>query len=184
MKLLFLILMVSFSGVATKAEKLPDHSIYQLETKWTNSIGQKVELGSFQGKPVILAMVYFSCKMLCPTIVSDVQKIVSALDKNVASELQVVLISFDPKRDTPAHMRDFAEKRKLNPKQWHFITHPSDERIRELAVLLGFKYELMEDGEFSHSYLIAGLDRKGVVLTQVQSAGAESKEFLQKMNKI
>ena len=111
------LLCVLFFNLSLQAKDLPGDSLYQIESKWSTQDGREIELKDLQGKPTILAMVYFSCKYVCPIIISSIQNLESKLTKKNRNQTQVVLISFDPEKDTPEAMAAFALKVKLDTKR-------------------------------------------------------------------
>lgn len=182
-KVIVMMLMLTFT-IRSFAKELPGNSLYQINSKWTTQDGKEVELKDFRGKPTILSMVYLTCKYICPTVISEVQSIEEKLGKN-KSGVQIVLISFDPERDKPATMKEYARHRKLDLQRWTLMTNQNESKIRELAVATGFKYQKDEKGEFTHSYMIFALDEDGVVKAQIEGSSQDSKAFIeviQKMN--
>ncbi len=137
-------------------------SIYNLDTTWKNQNNLKIKLVQFKGSILALAMVYTSCAHVCPLIVSDMKKIQKALPYALGNKMKFVLVSIDPKRDTPAQLMSFAKKRHLEKANWTLLTG-SDDSALELAAVLGVKYKKTTDGEFSHSNLISIIDKQGVV---------------------
>jgi protein SCO1/2 len=165
-------------------KKLPGDSIYQMGSKWITSEGKMIELKDFAGKPTILSMVFLSCKYLCPTIISEIQKVESKIDPKIREKIRVVLVSFDPKSDTPQVMKAYAKKRKLDNQHWVFITNKDDSKIRELAAILNFKYKKEKDGDFTHSFMYLFLNEKGEILSRVDSAEQDTKQIVEAINKL
>lgn len=77
---------------------------------------------------------------------------------------EVVLVSCDPARDTPAalHLHQYREERLLD-EQWTLL-HGSNDAVREPAVLLGVKYKQESDGQFAHTNLISILNAEGEIV--------------------
>jgi protein SCO1 len=147
-------------------------SLYNLKTKWTDSSGKKVALGDFKGQPVVLAMIYASCQTVCPLIVSDVKRIHEALPESVRGKVRLVLVSFDPARDTPRKLARYAQDRGLNGKQWTLLT-ADPESVRDLAALLGMRYRPIPGGDFAHSNLITVLDAQGAIVHRYEGVGQD-----------
>lgn len=129
-----------------------------LDAQFRDESGQIVPLRTYFGdKPVVLEMVFFGCKSLCP---KSIYESVSAL-KRVALEpgqdYNVVVISFDPK-DTPAD----AAQEKANyatvfgrssfRNGWHFLTG-QDSEIKKVTDAIGFHYRW---DEATKQYVHAG----------------------------
>ena len=154
------------------ADSLPKNSIYHISSTWKDQNSNSRKLNSFAGEKVIIGMVYTSCPHACPMTISKINKIEKAIAKLGVKKYQMVLASFDPKRDTPAHMKGYMKKRKLSESRWTFLSAPNDSVSRELAVALGINYKPLDDGEFTHSNVISVLDEKGVVKAKIESLSA------------
>jgi protein SCO1/2 len=144
-------------------------SIYALDAVLTNHKGEKTKIDAFRGKPVLISMFYSSCPSACPLLISNVKRIEAALDPAVRSELRVVLVSFDPKHDTPEALRGVIERHHVDPTRWMLMTGKDDE-IRDVAAVLGIKYR-QADGSFNHSSVITLLDREGVIKLRADGMG-------------
>lgn len=179
-KYMLMVLVLIFT-IQAMAKDLTGHSIYQIGSKWITQDGKEVELKDFQGKPTILSMVYLTCKYICPTVISEVQSIEEKLGKN-KNDVQIVLVSFDPERDKPATMKEYASHRKLDLQRWTLMTNQNESKIRELAVATGFKYQKDEKGEFTHSYMILALDRDGVVIERLDGANLDHQPMINALN--
>jgi len=138
-------------------------SIYQLESTWMTVTAQPVRLGNLQGKVQVLAMVYTTCESSCPIIVSLMQHLEAALPPALHSEVGFVLVSFDPERDTPSVLREYGDKRHLDPTSWSLLSgYPDD--VLELATLLGITYKRDQRGGFTHSNVMTVLNRGGEIV--------------------
>jgi protein SCO1/2 len=128
-----------------------------LDLMFVDETGQPVELRQYFGsKPVILALVYYQCPMLC----SEVQNhLVGALNGivrfNAGRDFNVITVSFDP-RDTPkdaaANKKSYLSRyRRAGAEQgWHFLTGRKDQ-IDALAGAVGFRYKWDEESrQFAH----------------------------------
>jgi protein SCO1 len=71
------------------------------------SDGQPVRLSDFAGKWTLLYFGYTFCPDICPTTMADLRAARAALG-NRAGNVQVVLISVDPERDTPETVGRYA----------------------------------------------------------------------------
>lgn len=162
--------------------ELPGNSIYQISSQWTNQDGKAVELKDFGGGPVLFSMVYLTCKFSCPTVISQVEAIQGKLEKSEFKRTKIVIVSFDPSRDTPQKLKAYMAKRKLDPQQWTFLTGKDDAQVRELAAAVNFKYE-KSGSEYSHSFMILTLDKVGVMGARIDQANQDKSgivEFLKK----
>lgn len=153
------------AGDTSGRKPLGGNSIYQLNSRWTDQDGKSTTLGRFQGKPLVLAMIYTSCKDACPMIVVDMQNIEKALPERIREQVGFALISFDPAQDTPAQLKRFGSAHGLDTKRWTLLTGSAD-AVRLLAAVLGVRYTKVSNGDFAHSSVITILDSGGEIRHQ------------------
>lgn len=67
-----------------------------------------VSLNDFRGKLVLLYFGYTYCPDVCPTALVSVAEAVKQLGPEEAARVAVLFISVDPKRDTPARLKEYA----------------------------------------------------------------------------
>ncbi len=171
------------SAALTAGTPLSDKSLYQVESHWTNDAGKVVTLGELKGRPQIVAMFFTSCQYACPALVHDLMRIEAALPENLRTNLGCTLISFDPKRDTPAALTNFRQSRNLPDDRWTLLSGNPDD-ILELAALLGVRYQEDATGQFNHSNIITVLDANGEIVHQqigLNQDIAETVRILQKL---
>lgn len=84
----------------------------------------KVSQAQLQGTVWIANFIFTSCQDECPLMSLEMQKLQSAFADQPAVKL--VSFSVDPETDTPAVLRDYADKFKADPTRWLFLTGPRD----------------------------------------------------------
>ncbi len=151
------------------AKPLSDMSIYQLTSKWTNQSGSEITLDHFADKVVVLAMVYTHCDNACPRIIADMRLIRDALEDK-ADQLEFVLVSIDPERDTVERLSSFGEETGLTKQGWTLL-RGEDADIRELAAVFGVQYRQTSETDFAHSNIISVLNQQGEILHQQEGLG-------------
>ena len=144
------------------AKPVSDRSIYQLGATWTNDAGKPVTLVSLRGKPVIVAMFFAQCEYACPVLVHDIKRLQAALPETLREQTQLVLVTFDTERDTPAALRAFRERMSLD-ERWTLLRSES-EAVQELAMLLGVKFKKDARGQFAHSNLLTLMNAEGEIV--------------------
>jgi protein SCO1/2 len=143
-------------------------SVYQLESIWHDQNGREVKLADLAGKIRILAMGYTSCQYACPRIMADMRAIQRALPKDERRSVAFTFVSFDPRRDTPDHLREFQSKNDLGA--WTFLTG-SEDAVLELSVALRVKFQKISDADFAHSNAIFVLAADGAILHRQDTLG-------------
>jgi protein SCO1/2 len=126
-----------------------------------------VRLGDFFGKrPVVLALVYYECPMLCTQILNGLAASLGTITLDAGREFDVVAVSFDP-RETPALAAEkkrsyLARYRRPGSEQgWHFLTGEAA-AISALTEAVGFRYRFdPATGQFAHGSAVFVLTPSG-----------------------
>ena len=182
--LLLLFAAFATTGLAAPAKPLPTDSVYQLPAPLTDQHGRTADWGTRRGRPQLVAMFYASCQYICPLIVDSglaVQRELSAAER---ARLDVLLVSFDPARDTPAALQAVVAKRKLDPARWT-LASPRANDVRAVAGVLGVRYRALADGEFNHTSALLLLDGEGRIVARTEKIGSvPDPEFLAAVRKL
>jgi protein SCO1 len=129
-----------------------------LNASFKDELGRDVKLGDYFGhkRPVVLALVYFSCTMLCNQVLNGTASALNVLKFNAGKEFDVLAISFDP-RETPdlaAEKKQLYLARYRRPgadQGWHFLTGKQP-AIDAVTKSVGFHYAWDERSQqFAHS---------------------------------
>jgi protein SCO1/2 len=152
-------------------------SLYQLHEKLTDQDGKSIDLDVYRGSPVLVTMFYSSCQATCPLTIDTVRAVERALDPTHRQRLRVLLISFDPERDTPAALRKVAAERRVDPSRWT-LAHGDAAAVRRIAAALGIQYRQLPSGEFSHASVITALDDTGAILARSSRLGAADPQIV------
>ena len=136
----------------------------------TNQYGEEVQLADYlhNDRPVILAMVYYECPMLCNLILQGLMKGLSELSWQPGDEFDVLAVSISP-TETPelarANKENYLEQLG-NPDAadgLHFMTG-SEEEVRRLGDQVGFYYEWNEQTqEYMHGSSLIFLSEEGKI---------------------
>lgn len=166
--------------VVDKNKPISDLSIYNLPSKWTNQNGQNIEMKDLRGKVLVMVMIYTSCKAACPRLVADMRNIESRLPENIKENVQLVLVSIDPKVDTPKRLKAFAIENKMDGNQWSFL-RSTEENTREFAAVLAVNYKKISPMDFSHSNIISVFNAEGELVYQQEGLGVNSDATVNKI---
>jgi protein SCO1/2 len=161
---------------AFAAGETPSNSLYKLDAKLTDQEGRALDLASLRGKPVLVSMFYSSCQMVCPMLFETVHNTLGALPAAERKDVQMLMVSFDPARDSVAVLKDTAAKRNCNA-QWT-LARTDDSTTRKIAALLGIQYRKLSDGEFNHSTIVTLLDRDGRIAAKTGKLGPADPAFV------
>lgn len=158
------------ANVATAVERAapavePAASIYDLPIELRDASGDAIGLDVGRGHPVLIAMFYASCPVACPVLTEELKQILAEAPPDV----RVMLVSFDPARDTPEKLRALIAERALDAR-WT-VAAAAEPDARALAAVLGVKYRRLDSGEFFHSATIVALDADGRPFARVDTLG-------------
>lgn len=156
-------------------------SIYQLEAHLTDQAGRARGLDLYRGSPVLITMFYGSCQATCPLIIDTLRSTERALTPAQREKLRVVLISFDPERDTPAALAEIARTRHIDTTRWTLAT-TDDDTVRDVAALLDLQYRKLPSGEFNHSTVIALLSPGGEIEARSMKLGRADPDLLKHLH--
>jgi len=142
--------------------QLPLDAVFRDET------GKSVPLGTyFNGhKPVILALVYYDCPMLCTQILEGTVRAARVLTLKAGEDYDVVAISFDAREGPDLAAAKKATEMKFlgDPKAapaWHFLTGGVDS-IKRVTDAVGFRYVWdAHTAQFAHASAIYVLTPQG-----------------------
>jgi protein SCO1 len=166
-----LLLVAASAFAAPAATPLPKDSVYQLTLPLTDQHGKTTDWRQHRGQPQVVAMFYTSCQYMCPLIVDSGKAVQHALTPAEQAKLGILLISMDPKRDTPAALMTVAKQRKLDPAHWS-LASPRTDDVRSVAGVLGVRYRQLADGEFNHTSALLLLDRDGRIVARTEKIGS------------
>ncbi len=145
-------------------------AILPMELSFTNGEGERRQLGSFftrkapdgteiQGKPAIVALVYYRCPVVCSALLNTVNQCVRDIQGlDAGTDFNVLTFSFDPRDDKyAAQNQKKASLMGYNrgdsepvASGWQFFLH-EEGTTRQLANALGFQYSAINGGtDFAH----------------------------------
>ena len=134
--------------------------------------GKQIALESMRGKPLLISLIYTSCYHICPTITTNLEKIVDIAREALGDDsFSVLTIGFDTPNDTPDRMRLFAKQRNINISNWRFVS-ASAATMEGLSGDLGFSYFSTGKG-FDHMIQATLVDAEGKVYRQIYGMGAD-----------
>jgi protein SCO1/2 len=161
---------------AVAAVALPGDSVYRLNPRLTDQDGHAFELASLRGGPVLASMFYSSCEMVCPVLFETVAQTVKSLPGPARDRVRILMVSFDPERDTVAVLKDTADKHGCD-KHWSLV-RGSVADARQIAAAFGVQYRRLASGEFNHSTSVLLLDAEGRIVKRSGSLGAVDPELV------
>lgn len=122
----------------------------------TDHTGRRVTLDDYRGKVVLLFFGFTHCPDVCPLTLSKLARVLDGLGRR-AEDVQVLLVTVDPARDTPAALGEYVER--FTPRAAG-LTGDSASLARAYE---GYGVYSMAGGHhgMTHSSVVYGIDRRG-----------------------
>ncbi len=170
-------------------QKLGDRVPLGLEFR--DETGASLKLAQlFDGRPVVFALVYYECPMLCTLVLNDVVSAMRAVQLELGADFRVVTLSIDP---SEGHELAASKKRRylsdLDSRRfadastaiafdgWRFLTG-DDSNVEALADALGFRYAYdAERGEYAHAAGVMVASADGVLTHYLYGIGYDPRDL-------
>ena len=96
---------------------------YFSDVELVNQDGERVRFYSdlLKGKTVVINAFFTTCNTACPVMSRNMEKVQETLGERVGRDVFLVSISVDPLTDTPARLKEYAQKFHAG-KGWTFLT--------------------------------------------------------------
>ena len=169
------------------------------ELTFTNDKGQTVHLGDYfthslangavaEGKPTVIAMVYYTCPVVCSATIQCISREVEKLDGSVGKDFNVLFFSFSEfdtvdgaagKKQSVLDSYVFSGKHDAAAARegWQFHVG-TPQASRELANALGFNYRRIEGtSDYSHPIAFFVATPEGKIARYIYGFGFDSKQI-------
>ena len=134
----------------------------------TDQARTPISLSQLRGKVVVMNFIYTSCALplFCYRMTNHFSVLQNRFAGRNGRDLVLLSITFDPARDTPERLADYAKQWKANAARWHFLTGSSGD-IKRVADTFGMDY-FPDEGLINHSLRTVVIDRAGRLLANVE----------------
>ncbi len=140
--------------------------------EFTNGQGQTVNLREYQGKPLLISLIFTSCYHVCPALTRHLKLAVEAAREALGDKsFKVVTIGFDTANDSPERMQEFAREQGVDEPDWAFLS-ANAATMDKLVENLGFVYFPTARG-FDHITQTTIVDGGGTIYEQVYGGAFE-----------
>ena len=128
----------------------------------------RVSLSQFRGKVVALNFVYTSCVLpqFCYRLANHFSVVQRRFVKSMGRDLVLLTVTFDPARDTPERLAEYARQWNADPAVWRFLTGDPAE-IAKVAQRFGLD-AFPDEGLFTHSTRTIVIDRVGALAASIE----------------
>jgi protein SCO1 len=148
-----------FSGsVATPPEPAPVLSL-------RNYKGERVNIGQYRGKAVLVTFLYTKCPDVCPLIASNLGVALNLMGPAKASRVQVIAVSVDPRGDTPKAVEVFLERHRVTGRMQYLIGSAHELAQVWKAWSVGSEQDAQSPELVNHTGLVYGVSASGKITT-------------------
>ncbi len=140
------------AGVFDPPRQAPDFTLQGTQ-------GQEFKLSQYRGKVVLLAFGYSHCQSVCPITLNTFAQALHAMGP-AAAGVQVVYVTVDAGRDTPARLKTFLD----NFSQTFIGGTGTEKQLQQVRKDYGVSATRIPDGKdymYDHSSFIYLIDRVG-----------------------
>lgn len=158
----------------------------------TDLTDTKITNETMRGKIVLYSFTYTNCDKACPLLMEKLQEVRERLNNGEIDlegvDLQIVTVTIDPERDTPAVLSEYAAGYGAAPEDnnnaipWHFVTSDDPELVK-IMVSSGFDlyYEKIDDEQAADGYsykfvpMIVLIDGWGIIRSEYRQYEANER---------
>ena len=151
--------------------------------KFVNQDNKPVDITQYQGKPLLISLIYTSCHHICPTLTTHLAEVVEiARDALGQESFSIITVGFDTAFDSPERMRLYSRERNINISAWDFLSGDK-QTIEALAKDLGFIYFKSAKG-FDHLSQVSLLDAEGKLYRQIYGVKYDPKQLVEPLKEL
>ncbi len=134
----------------------------------TDQARRRATLSQFRGKVVVVNFIYTSCALpqFCYRVANHFGVVQKRFHKQAGRDLVLLTITFDPARDTPERLAEYASQWKADPDTWRFLTGSAPE-VERVCDLFGVAF-FADEGLMNHSIHTAIIDRAGTLVADIE----------------
>jgi protein SCO1/2 len=131
----------------------------------TDQDGKALDSADLRGKVVLVSFVFTTCNGTCPATTHRMCTVADALHEQgllKGGRVQLVSITLDPDRDTPAALRRYMRLYDIDPAHWCFLTGPP-RQVEKVIADWGMWARPAAQGQLDHPSRIFLVDPRGRV---------------------
>jgi protein SCO1/2 len=126
-----------------------------------NYLGRPVNIANYRGKAVLVTFLYTSCPDICPLITSDLRVALNLMGRQVASKVQIIAVSVDPKGDTPQAVAAFLARHGMTGRMQYLIGSAKELAPVWKAWGVGSEREISQPQYINHTGIVYGITASG-----------------------
>jgi protein SCO1/2 len=146
------------AGLLTPARPAPPLALH-------NYLGQPVNLASYRGKAVLVTFLYTNCPDICPLITSNLRVAQNLMGRAMASKMQIIAVSVDPRGDTPKAVAAFLARHEMTGRMQYLIGSAKELVPVWQAWGVGSARDAEQPQFINHTGIVYGITGSGKRLT-------------------
>jgi protein SCO1/2 len=133
-----------------------------------DQLRRPVTLSQFSGRVLAMNFIYTSCALpqFCFRIANQFGVLQRRFKDRLGKDLVLLTVTFDPARDQPEVLAEYAKQWKADAETWRFLSGTIAE-VRRLTGLFGVDF-FPDEGLMNHSVRTAIIDRQGRVVANIE----------------
>jgi protein SCO1/2 len=135
-----------------------------VEFSYLNQDSILIRSSDMKGKIWVSDFFFTSCPTICPTMTTQMKRLNNELS-DLASEIQFMSFSINPKTDNPSRLSAYIKKYEITAKNWYFFT--GDEEKTHRLGIENFQIFAGKDpesaGGYAHAPAFTLVDRNGYI---------------------
>lgn len=144
------------------------------------------------GKNYFVTFFFTHCPDICPMTTNNMQQIEKAMAVKDMKNFEFVAISFDPQRDRPSVLQQYADMHGIDLKKWHMLTGTPEnvDSLRKLLNIVAVKGDtvLLDSGMpqyyFVHTDRITLVDANGKIRKRYKGSQISLEEIITDTKKL
>ncbi|MHB1686618.1 MAG: SCO family protein [Ignavibacteriaceae bacterium] len=140
----------------------------------------------YKGKILVMTFIYTNCPDICPMTTHNMQLVQEQIAKSGIGNVQFAALTFDPTRDTPTMLKEYAQVRNINLQNFQFLT--GDKKsikaiIKEFNVIaIPGDTTLTDDKKplyfYIHTDRIVLIDQNGIMRKEYRGSHIDKNELI------
>ena len=149
------------SAAVAVGQAVPDFTL-------TDQVRHPITLSQFLGEVVAINFVYTSCALpqFCFRMTNSFGVLAKRFKDQMGQDLVLLTVTFDPVRDQPERLAEYASQWKANHDVWHFLTGTVPD-VKRVCGLFGVDF-FPDEGLMNHSSRTAIIDRQGKLFANIE----------------
>jgi protein SCO1/2 len=184
--LILLLLLFSFLFFTGCESRFPEKNEFIKSYTFLNHDSSKISFpGYYKDKIVVMGFIFTNCPDVCPITTNKMRLIQERIKEEGINNVEFAALSFDPQRDMPSVLKEYARIREMDLKNFQFLTGEENQiksflkRVNVTVFVEDTSYT--DDGEavyfFAHTDRIILIDQEGRIRKEYPGSKVDIKEI-------